>query len=89
MSTLRKEQLTHYFRDHPDGRKRQQKLGQYGGQANGHLGGRPKGYTDEQARRVALIRQRSPTLGVRKIARITGLSKWQVGSILDAGQSVR
>ncbi len=58
------------------GRARQRWLGRWGGMAAGKLGGRPLGYTDEQARRCDEMLRRGAS--IRQAAATTGMTKRQV-----------
>jgi hypothetical protein len=48
----------------------------------GRLGGRPRGYTDEQVRVVRLLRERDPNIGRIRLARLSLLTEKQVRGIL-------
>jgi len=48
----------------------------------GRLGGRPRGYTDEQVRVVRLLRARDPNIGRIRLARLSLLTEKQVRGIL-------
>jgi transcriptional regulator with XRE-family HTH domain len=54
------------------------------GRWGGTKGGRPRSYTDEQAREVIELRKRNPKLGGRTLAERVGLSHYQVREILAA-----
>jgi hypothetical protein len=64
------------------GKARQRAIGAREGRIAGASGGRKREYSPLQARGVLELRQREPSLGVRRLADRTGLSVMQVRRIL-------
>lgn len=78
------------------GAMRSRWFGRWRGREAGKLGGRPRGYSEDQARRVLELRRGQPSsngrpakpLSIRAIARVAALSRRQVEAILAAHETV-
>ena len=64
------------------GRVRQEVLGTWTARRRGRVGGRAKGYTEDQARAVIAMKAEHPEYGRVTLSRRTGLSEMQIRAIL-------
>lgn len=65
-----------------DGHTRSKHIGRWAGQKAGRVTGRERGYSELQAKGVLELKRKEPTLGYRRLAQASGLSVWQVRTIL-------